>query len=275
MYVTNRDFNIARKESYNALVDTLNECTSREDVTERDFANQWVGRMRRVKGVIGEGWYAPPPKGIAVLSGGIDESSRVNYDSLRNEHNWPSDNIIDFNHDLFYFYCSPVGVESGIPGDLSLTLYFGTNRDVISHFKDTFHATMQALRCLSKYNSSKSMYDGIVDYFTERGLVGCGVSYTDIAMTNLGHTLPAIDLDDVSKLSDKQISQISNSRQFINGLTDWRFEDGQQFTFEPQLRSTRNASLPQISYHFLVKYLDGEFIVNDDVVELMSKYGLC
>src|SRR5258708_22315776 len=117
-------FNEGRQKAFAALMETLGEHQGKPNVTERDFQDSWKQRRQSKGSITADGWYAPPPKGMAVLSGEIAFPSRVSFESLRKEKYWPSDRVINWKSDLLYVYCSPVQIPSGFPGDFSVTLYF-------------------------------------------------------------------------------------------------------------------------------------------------------
>lgn len=276
MYTSNCDFNYARKCAFNAFNDTLDMCYKEEGITEKSFSELWLNNMKKYDGIIAEGWYNPPPKGIAVLAGSPEYPSRVSFDSLRNKEFWPSDdNIINWDNDVLYFYCSPLDKVKGIPGDLTITLYFGNDCEIRKYFKNTFRVTNEILKVLPNIEKSYDLFCIANKILEENRMVGCGISCTDPALTNFGHTFPCIDMQNTNIITEEQIKTISQSRKFINNTTNWEFECNQQFTFEPQLRLIDNMKLPQISYHYLVDKLDDEIVICDDVNSLLERFDLC
>ncbi len=275
MYISDFDFNYARKCAFNAFVKTMEECYKQKGISEKLFSEIWLKNMSGYEGIIAEGWYNPPPKGIAVLSGSVEYPSRISYDSLRNEKYWPSDNIINWESDLFYFYCSPLSQKDGLPGDFTITLYFGDDVQIKNHFKNTFRVTNEILNSMSGMLNSYELFCIANEILEKNKLLGCGISSTDPALTNFGHTLPNIDLGNSSKITDVQIKTISQLRKFINSTTNWFLECNQQFTFEPQLRANDNIELPQVSYHYLINKVDDKFLICDDVNSIIKKFDLC
>lgn len=275
MYISDCNFNYARKCAFEAFVKTMQECYKQKNISEKLFSEIWLNNMSENKGIIAEGWYNPPPKGIAVLAGSVEYPSRISYDSLRNKEYWPSDNIINWESDLFYCYCSPLSREDGLPGDFTITLYFGDDVHIREHFKNTFRVTNEILNSMSGISNSHELFNLANKILEENKLLGCGLSSTDPALTNFGHTFPNIDLENSDILTDEQIKIISQARKFINSTTNWPLEPNQQFTFEPQLRAYDNIDLPQVSYHYLINKKDGKFLVCDDVNSIMKNFDLC
>ena len=274
MYKSNKDFNYARKEAFKALCSCIDKCINKDGITEKMFSQLWINELSQNSDIIVNGWYSPPPMGIAVLSGNPVYPSRVNYDSLRNPTYWPQEKEINWLEDIFYVYYSPVSISNGIPGDISVTLYFGNDIKIKEHFKKTHVITEEILNNIDKCHLSSELFELYQNLLNEHGLLGCGLSSTDPALTNIGHTLPEIKLNRSRNMSDEQRKDISNARKFINGITSWTFDEGVQFTIEPQLMSSIDAGLPQISYHYLASKKGNSVYICDDINELLDKFYL-
>lgn len=207
---------------------------------------------------------------MAILFG-----NRVSFDSLRNEKNWSSDTIINWKEDLLYAYCSPVDKVSGIIGDISVTLYFGKDKEIINHIKNCYNAILEVFDLLDKVKDSRELFIASEEIFTKHKLKNCIVSKTDNTPLDLGHTFPKLEIiQSKYSLTKEEKQGISESRKFINENSNWNFIEGMQFTIEPQLISTINAKLPQISQHYLVKKENGKFIICKDIDEILKKYKL-
>lgn len=204
MYRSDRDFNYARKVAFNALSYCIEKCFNKKRVTEKAFSELWIKEVQQDNDIIENGWYCPPPMGIAVLSGSTKHPSRINYDSLRNPEFWPQDREINWSEDLFYVYYSPLSIKSNRPGDISVTLYFGKDARIREHFKKTHAVTLEILKGIEGCNSSANLFELYLNLLNEHSLLGCGLSSTDPALTNIGHTLPIINLNGRNSLSDDQ-----------------------------------------------------------------------
>ena len=263
-------FNHARQKAFSSLKVTLDELYGKNNITEKDFAKSWQRNLEKYGDIIADGWYNPPPKGMAVLFG-----NRVSFDSLRNEKNWVSDTMIDWNTDLLYVYSSPIDKTSGMIGDISLTLYFGKDEKIINHIKNSYKATLEIFDNLDKCQNSQELFACSEEIFAKYHLKNCIISKTDHTPLDLGHTFPYLDnLQARDNLTKQEKQEISKARKFINESSKWDFTDGMQFTIEPQLISTENEQLPQISQHYLVKKMESGFIVCKDIDELLLKYKL-
>lgn len=266
-------FNQARHIAFQSLCLCLDECYNKKGISEKRFSELWMNETAKHEDIITNGWYSPPPMGIAVLSGGETYPIRINYDSLRNPKYWPNNNVIDWNNDLFYVYYSPLSVSNNMPGDISVTIYFGKNSKIRDHFKRTHEATLEIINNIELCDSSKELFIHYESVLKKHKLLGCGLSNTDIALTNIGHTLPVIELNNCKDISNEKRREISQARAFINGITSWTF-DNTQFTIEPQLMSAIDPELPQISYHYLMCKRDDGFHFCNDVDFLLKRFDL-
>ena len=263
-------FNHARENAVRSLEQTLNEMYGIDEVSEIEFASRWLELMSEDKEVFARGWYSPPPFGLAVLSG-----ERLNFDSLRNKEFWPTETAIDWKDGLLYAYCSPVNKESGLIGDMSVTLYFGDDEKIREHFRNCRAAVQDIFEQLEKVKDPNELYELSLEIFKNRGLHSNVISRTDDQPSNLGHTFTRLsDTEAKDKLTSEDIEQLSSSRKFLNGKAEWNFEEDMQFTIEPQLLSVSDPSLPKVTHHFVVRKTVGGFAVCNDIDALLNRFGL-
>ena len=101
------------------------------------------------------------------------------------------------------------------------------------------------------------------------------ISRTDSLPSNLGHTFAHLEeIADKAELTKEEIDHLSSSRHFLNQGADFVFEEGLQFTVEPQLLSLNDASFPKVTHHFVVKKREDGFIVCNDIDELLEEFEL-
>ena len=263
-------FNSARQKATSALQETLKEFYGKEEISERIFAQRWLERLSEKKDVYAKGWYSPPPYGTAVLSG-----DRLNFDSLRNEKFWPSERIIDWRDGFLYAYCSPVDKISGYMGDMSVTLYFGKDEKIKEHFRNCRAAAEDIFDHLEDSEGPGELFRYSQEVFRSRGLLSNVISRTDSLPSNLGHTFAHLEeIADKAELTKEEIDHLSSSRHFLNQGADFVFEEGLQFTVEPQLLSLNDASFPKVTHHFVVKKREDGFIVCNDIDELLEEFEL-
>jgi len=274
MYSFNTNFNTGRKIAYNSLVYNLNKCLCKDNITEKYFCELWQESLKKEKDIIEDGWYSPPPKGMAVLSG---DTKRMFFKSLRDKDNWVTDKIINWENDLLFLFCSPVYIPTGIICDFGVTLYFGKNKEIIEHFKNTHDAVLEMFNAISDSHTINEFFQKCQNIFLKHKLKNYAtVSRTDPTIYNLGHSLPSIDnINKTNGLTGEQRELISTSRKFINSETEWEFFNDVQFTIEPQLSSIDNPKLPRIVYHYIAnKDKDGKLEICNDVDLILDRYNL-
>ena len=269
--ILNTKINPAREQAFAALLKTLTDAEGRP-ITEIEFRNLWLRNIAARGTVIADGWYNPPPCGAAVLLG---DFSRISFTSLREKEFWPKrKNAADWENGCIYAYCSPVHIDTGIIGDISICLYLGSDKRLRDHFINAHIATAELLNRLSKVSNSKQLFELSQNVFYEYNLRNGPDSITDPLNNNIGHTLPSLGPLKAKYLTKEQKKYISNTRQFINGGAPFEFTDGMQFTIEPQLWSTIDPHQPKATFHYLVKKVPGGFHLCNDVDILFAKYVL-
>ena len=264
-------FNPTRQVAFETLSETLDDLLGKNGVSEKIFAAEWLRRLAAQPGIIADGWYAPPPHGMAILFG-----DRTSYDTLRNPIYWPANRVIDWQNDLMFAYCSPISTF-GVLGDIDVTLYFGESEKIRSHFRNTHKAATTILDAVEAgtYQTSLALVTSAGMIFNQLGLSNTVVSINDTTSNNIGHSFPTIALEAGDNLlKDEQKDEVSKARQFLNSVSDWAFIDGQQFSVEPQLRSASDPFLPQISYHYLAMRDGDVFKTCRDVDVLLQRFGL-
>ena len=261
-------FNSARESACLSLEKTLSELYRKQGVTEVIFKNRWYDNMKPYD-VYADGWYSPPPKGISVLV-----NNRVNFDSLRNTYNWSDETEIDWNG-VLYAYASPIDRKTGLIGDISVTLYFGNNQKIIDHIKNCHKATLEVFDRIGEAETAGDLFRISQHVFEKYRLKSTVISRTDDMPINLGHTFPCLsNITNQEFMSEADKEEISRARRFLNAAAKWKFENGIQFTVEPQLVSVDDSEMPKITQHYVVKACGGDFLVCNDIDRILSKYSL-
>ena len=263
-------FNPAREKAHESLKKTLAELYGKDGISEKLFRDRWLSNMSAEGDIFADGWYCPPPFGMAVLFG-----DRITFDSLRNEPNWPGDTVIDWERDLFYAYASPVDKTSGRIGDTSVTLYFGSDRKIRDHIRKCHDAVMAVFGELESVRTGGELFKMSQRVFRDHGLVSDVISRTDSSPVNLGHTFTVLEgAASKEELGKEDRNALSKARMFSNVEAEWGFEDGLQFTVEPQLLSISDPSMPQITQHYVVEKTPEGFVVCNDIDEILTQFDL-
>jgi hypothetical protein len=278
MSISVRPLNYGRAVAYRSFCDVLNDLQGSEEVSEIVFRDEWLARLNRDERLYRAGWYAPPPNGIAVLFAPRNMPSRISFRTLRDEASWPTAETLDWTEGLLFAYCSPVDIETGLMGDFAITLYLGQDERLLRHFKQCHQATKEVLELCSAETTAQELFVSSQRIFNAQGLENSVVSKTDSTPLDLGHSLVRLqgssEPDRKSRtLSQAAANELSIGRQFISADHNWTLGSIPQFTVEPQLRSISDASLPQITFHYVVAPGErGSLLAECD--DLFSQYGL-
>lgn len=268
--------NTGRKLIFEALRATLDELFGREGVTEVLFRESWLDKLRERTNLSLNGWYSPPPKGVSVLFGTDGSPERLTFRSLRQPKFWPNKSAMDWSRGLLYAYCSLVDVQTGLPGDFGLTLYFGNDPAIRAHFTNSYEATRTVLSFIQLDSTSFRVFCDAERVFKEAGLRNSVVSVTDAVQLDLGHSLPVVPpatFGGRRVLTKSLCDSISKARRFINGASDWPLRSTGQVTIEPQLVCLSNPLLPQLSFHYVVSF-GNSLRVFDECDQLFRVFGL-
>jgi hypothetical protein len=263
--------NPARQVAAKTFAETLKQLRKKDDATETDFATMWTRAMAEDDAVSVNGWYDPPPNGVAVLSG----LSRISFHTLRDQSSWPGREVIDWASGALYAYSSVVNTSDGTPGDFAITLYFGSEPAIRHHFLDAYNAVRKVLAAARSESSSRALFRHSAEIFSRAGLRNRVISYTDTTPLDLGHTYPVPAqpvLNSKRCLTPETRDAIRTARRFLNDDSDWDLRTNGQFTVEPQLVSSSDPGLPQVTFHYVIDPASGGLLTEPD--NILSGFGL-
>ncbi len=245
---------VAAESLYNALSQILKQ----KKVSETQLRDRWLLEMRKNSQIFPEGWYIPPPNGIAVLFASNKDITRVSPKSLRPKEFWPRNDIyLDKTNGIVLLYASPVDKISCIIGDFGLILYLGKNKKIQKHLKICYKAVYEI------FNYAKiGMKFSELNIFTHtllksKGLVSNLSSPTDPISTNIGHTIPfsykELTSDEIKIFRGDKWEEISNmiskKRIFVNSEEKFKIRKGMAFTIEPRPFIPNNSQIPTAFFH--------------------------
>jgi len=267
--IAEMDLNRGRSVGIESLRDTIAELRGQAGVTEKNFKDSWLNKIKLSKEVIPAGWYAPPPDGVSVLSATPDNSDRLNYTSLRSPENWPSDRQIEWKNAIMMAYCCPIDRKSGLAGDVAVTMYFGKEKKIIDYYHKAKSVYEELLHSISLKDTSSEVVERADELFRKNGLKSYVSSITDKASYNIGHTIPKLDphllRDEVSEL---QREECRLQRRFLNYVDEWQIAGDKQFSIEPQLRSEMDETLPKLTFHSIVYVRGSKLLIPADAEDL-------
>lgn len=275
--MTDTCHNPGRRLAFDSFEATLGELYGRRGVTEVTFRDAWLDRLRATEQLTSNGWYEPPPLGMAVLFGHDEDPRRVSFKSLRLPEYAPGATEMVWNQGMMYAYCSPLDRTTGLACDFGVTLYFGRRPDVREHFKRAFSATAAILQEVGPHTRSAALLHRSQDIFREAGLLNTIASVTDSVPLDLGHSMPLLspeELVNTRVLTGSQQQRLRDARRFISTSADWALSEEHQVTIEPQLVSAHRADLPQVSFHYVVAATTVSPVVLRECDELLRRLDL-
>jgi hypothetical protein len=251
-----------------ALQEVVSVCFGRSGVTESDFQLTWMQTIERFGELTGNGWYCPPPLGAAVLCATIAEPQRISFRSLRDEANFPSSREIVWPDGLLFTYCSNLHKPLLMPSDFSTILYFGHDPKYLEYFQTASQAARHIAEISLEMTSSRQLFRAGEKILRLKGLANTVHSVSDVTPLDYGHSLnrinaSALDCDIPwagNELREEVCKHVSTSRMFINNVADWRLDEVDAYTVEPQIVSLDDPSLPKVTFHYLVTQTHGRSV---------------
>lgn len=243
--------------------------------SEVQLRDAWLAELRKCPQILPDGWYAPPPGGIGMLFATETIGSRINYDSLRPEGNWPQDDVrLDRQEGMAYVYASPVHKKTGIIGDFGMTIYLGKVPEIIEHLQNCLRMNRRVFDHLSVGMTLAEISDFASDLFKSEGLSNNVTSVTDLTGVNIGHTVPAsyehwtpTEIATIKATTSGWEKIISGKRIFVNGQESFRIIPAMALTIEPRLTVLGSSTIPMSSFHTII------VIHGDGSKELLTNFS--
>jgi hypothetical protein len=218
------------------------------------------------------GWYSPPPNGIGVLLGCLDNLTRLDFDSLRKLENWPKNDYFFERETVGLIYMSPIDRTSGMIGDFGLTLYRGKNQAVRRQLKLAYKITSLMAEHATVGMKLRDLFEFGQKTLTDNGAIsGRMFLINDPSDINFGHTVPwsyemptgeeqqTIDSGDFNQIKEL----ISSKRVYINRDENFRIPKTCAFTIEPRVVTIDESGQPRLAYfHIMVAFKNGQKIVS-------------
>jgi methionine aminopeptidase len=266
-----------RKKALESLTNVLIEVLkSKEEISEGQFRDLWHQYLYKNNSLFENGWYLPPKYGLGVIFAKDNDGneSRLNHSNLR-QMQASYDINLDRKNGIIYLYASPIDKESGIIGDIALTLYFGNDSTIIKHLKTCFDINYEIFDKIKVGMSFSQIHKFANDLIYQKGLTNDIECITDPnGKKVIGHTIPFSN----EKMTDAEIQiystnefekineMISKKRKYLKNEEDLIVNNGMAFTIEPREKQKKNSLIPMVSYHNIA------LIHEDGKKELLSGY---
>lgn len=253
------------------------------EISEKQFASTLSAAVRDNADLHSEGWYSPPPSGIAALFSDADNFGRLSFDTLRKEEYWPrADHQLEAGS-AGILYASPIHKASGIIGDFGISVYRGKNRSVQAHFSKCLNVLEDAAELAQVGMEFRELHDLSQRLFKENELHNSRtITWTDKVGTNLGHTIPwsyelpspeELSIIDGERLSDLR-NLISRKRVNVNRLERFKIPGSIAFTLEARLESAVDPTMPNVFYHLIITFQNGNKATLSNFNEVFIALGM-
>lgn len=232
--------------------------------SEQDLASAWLSVLQGNNEFYPSGWYAPPPDGVISLFGKPEgQFQRICNSSFRPEHTWPKPDIFYQDQDMVALYASPVHRKTHFIGDFGLTLYKGTNAELMEHCEMVLKSTLHIADYARPGMAFSELYDFAMSHLASQGFVNDIESINDATdTTNIGHTIPLSYKDDPTHRAIANAGSFEDikdalrtGRIFVNSKETQMIEPDMAFTIEPR---PSTDTLPQTWFHLTVLFDQGE-----------------
>lgn len=241
--------------------------------SEFQVAKKLISEMKNRNEIFPTGWYDPPPAGIGVL---FDQKSfgRLHYDSLRNPSYWPSKEYRFEKESVGMIYISPVNRETGMLGDIGLTVYKGENEKIKQHVKavhDAVFEVAQRTEVGMKFSEVCLLARKLFrDKFKMTRWVA--ISSDPNQTMNLGHTVPGTFDDNFSlKNRFEEIREsIRTKRIHLVDTENFEIPKTCAFTVESRLEDANNPELPSVYFQFIVCFKEGQKLILENFRDIFQ-----
>jgi hypothetical protein len=247
--------------------------------SERRLCDEWLRILGNSDSVCADGWYRPPPGGACVLIGRPQDGfARLNYDSLRTPAFWSSEHHTLGDDSLVYVYASPFDRQTGLIGDIGLTLYRGDDEAIWAHLSACLEVTTRVATFADVGMELRELFHYAVKEMEAVELIN-KTSSTKTGVANIGHTVPwsyeaysdalkrCLEGDGERDIRDI----ISGSRVSINADAALAIAPTMALTVEPQIAS---QTAPLCSYHLIVSFVDGKRILSPSFAPLFNAFEM-
>ncbi len=253
-----------------------------DDIAEQEFATTLSAEIRNDADLQLEGWYAPPPYGIAALFSDQDNFDRLRFDTLRKEQYWPQQFKL-LKNSAGIIYASPIHKVSGTIGDFGITIYKGNDRNIQLHLAGCLRALEQSADLAKVGMEFRELHDFTQRLFKENGLHNHRtVTWTDTVGTNLGHTVPWSYEEPTAEeqriiagqsLNDLR-NLISNKRINVNRNERFKIPANIAFTLEARLERLEDPAMPNTFFHLIITFKNGRKKIVSNFNGVFSVVGM-
>ncbi len=230
-------------------------------ISEASLRDRILFEMAQCKDVFDEGWYSPPPGGVAVLSD-TEPFERLQFQTLRNATWWPTEASQFSKETVAVVYLSPVEKSTGMIGDFGFTFYQGDNIEIKEHIRTCYDAILSVAEHAKVGMSFAELFANATSAFEQarKGVNWMKTISDPLKGINLGHTVPGTYGDDFRSTGtfEEIKNEITTKRVYINVAENFVIPETCAFTVEARLADLDNPDLPNVFFHFIVTFSEGK-----------------
>lgn len=251
--------------------------TNLDGLSELKIKEKLVAEIKKHDEIFPDGWYNPPPAGIAVL---LDKKpfKRLQYESLRNPDFWPKTDLVLEKETVGLIFFSPINRGTGMIGDIGFTLYRGNNEKIKRHLKNTYAAVLQIAEQAKVGMGFDEICSFALALYKNKFSITRWVpisSDPNVAI-NLGHSVPGSFESNFSfGNSYEEIKEtIRTKRVPVIETEHFRIPETCAFTIESRLEDFNNPDMPSAYFHFIVCFDNGRKTILKNYNPIFTAVGM-
>jgi len=250
-----------------------------ENNSEIEIAQKILIEVGKHKEIFPEGWYNPPPSGVAVL---LDEKpfKRLQFKTIRDSEYWPKNISYFEKKSVGIIYFSSVDQSTNMIGDIGFTLYKGEDDEIKRHIEVCYKAILSVAKHAEVGMSFSELCEFGKELFKDKFKITKWISLSsgilEKGSMNLGHTIPGVFEADFNFGNNfEEIREtIRTKRIFINSNEEFKIPETCAFTLEARLADEKKEYLPNTFFHFIVCFDEGKKIILENFDEIFRTVGM-
>lgn len=248
-----------------------------ENFSEFELKEKILEEVKKNSTIYPEGWYSPPPDGIAVV---FSEKpyDRLKYESLRNEPYWPKPDLKVNKETVGMVHISPVNRQTNLFGDIGFTFYRGGEEKIKRHLENSYKAILKIAEFAQVGKSFSQICEFALNEYKNKfkPTRWVTVSSNPDYEINLGHTVPgSFETNLTFGGSFQEIKETirTNRVHLVNG-EKFIIPETCAFTVESRIEDYNDPSLPSAYFHFIVCFQGGKKTILENFNEIFKVLGM-
>lgn len=246
-------------------------------LSEIGIGEKILTEVKKNNDIFPEGWYSPPPKGVAIL---LDHEpfERLKFQTLREASAWPNGTSTFEKESVGMIFFSPVHRKTNMIGDIGFTLYRGENKEIKRHIKKSYYAILKIAEHAKVGMSFPDLHKFATNLLKKEFEI-VGWTTTNLKakpFINFGHTIPgSFERGFVFGKTFEEIKEsIRTSRFFITEVENFKITETCAFTVETRLINLEKPQLPIVYFHFIVCFDKGKKIILENFDDIFKVVGM-